>query len=544
MKIAIYSRKSKYTGVGDSIENQIQMCKDYASSKYLNTKLEFDIYEDEGFSGGNINRPKFQELIRSIKKYDVLICYRLDRISRNVADFSSTLGLLQANNCDFVSIREQFDTSSPMGRAMIYIASVFAQLERETIAERVRDNMLEMARRGSWTGGRTPLGYDSETTTYTDDEGNERKIVKLVKNEEELKLVQLIYDTYLREGSLHKTEIWFTQHNIKSNSGVLLEKTTLKIILQNPVYVKATPEVLEYMTNDGWNVYGVADGIHSLLSYNKTESVTINGKSSKKAKDKKEWIAAISNVEGVIDAETWIKVQEQFNKNKDTFPRLGKTNNAILTGKLKCALCGNNMRVVHGTASKTTGQQFYYYVCSMKKRSKGQVCNANNLKAREIEEGVLIELETIAKNRQKFLDELSNKNKQNLKSNDSEPKKLTLEKEIKSNAKRIDNLMDELSDEEDHDMRGLLKEKIKALKVKNKSLESELLEINNNIEAIKEDNINISFISSMLNKCEKIREIPKEDQKQLIDIFIDTITYDSNTDLVDISFIGANSKKK
>ncbi|MDR3596673.1 recombinase family protein, partial [Clostridium sp.] len=311
LKIAIYSRKSKYIVGSESIENQIQMCKDYAASKYTNEKLEFDIYEDEGFSGGNINRPKFQELIKTIKKYDVLICYRLDRISRNVADFSSTLDLLQANNCDFVSIREQFDTSSPMGRAMIYIASVFAQLERETIAERIRDNMMEMARRGSWTGGRTPLGYDSETSTYIDDEGHERKTVKLIKNNEELKLVKLIYDTYLKEGSLHKTEVFFTQNNIKSNAGILLEKTSLKIILQNPVYVMATDEVLEYMRNDGWNVYGTTDGVHSLLSYNKTESVTVKGKSTKRFKEKSEWIAAMSSCEGVIDADTWIKVQEQ-----------------------------------------------------------------------------------------------------------------------------------------------------------------------------------------------------------------------------------------
>lgn len=544
MKVAIYSRKSKYTGIGDSIENQIQMCKDYAQSKYVNTKLEFDVYEDEGFSGSNINRPKFQELIRTIKKYDTLICYRLDRISRNVADFSSTLSLLQANNCDFVSIREQFDTSSPMGRAMIYIASVFAQLERETIAERIRDNMMEMAKRGSWTGGRTPLGYDSESTTYIDDEGLERKSVKLIKNNEELKLVQLIYETYLREGSLHKTEIWFTQHNIKSNSGILLEKTSLKIILQNPVYVKSTTKVLEYMKNDGWNVYGVADGIHSLLSYNKTESVTLNGKTTKKVKDKSEWIAAISSVEGVIDAETWINVQEQFNKNRDTFPRLGKTNNAILTGKLKCASCGNNMRIVHGTASKKTGRQFYYYVCSMKRRSKGEICNSKNLKAREVEAGVLIELEKIAKNKNEFLNNLQKEQQEKIKDNNSEVKKLKLEKEITTNEKRIDNLMDELSDETDSDMRDLLKEKIKSLKSKTKSLESELLTINNNIETIKEDNINISFISSMLNRCEKIRELPYEEQKQLIDVFIDEITYDSNTDLVDISFIGANSKKK
>lgn len=544
MRIAIYSRKSKYTGIGDSIENQIQMCKDYAFKKYDNENLEFDIYEDEGFSGGNINRPKFKELMKKIKTYDVLICYRLDRISRNVADFSSTLNLLQANSCDFLSIKEQFDTSSPMGRAMIYIASVFAQLERETIAERIRDNMLEMAKNGHWTGGRTPLGYDSESTTYIDNEGNERKLVKLVKNKEELKLVQLIYDTYLNEGSLYKTEIWFTQHNIKSNNGILLEKTSLKIILQNPVYVKANSEVLEYMKSTGWNIYGTSDGIHGLLSYNKTEGLVINGKSVKRTKKKSEWLAAISNVEGIIEAEKWLNVQKQFDKNRYIFPRLGKTHNAILTGKLKCALCGNNMRIVHGNPSKKTGHKFYYYVCSMKKKSRGKICNAKNLRTCDIEDKVLIEIENIAKYKRDFLESLEFEFTQKLEENDFITQKLKLENNFKKFEKRINNLVDLLSTETNYDMKELFKKKIKSLRSEMKLLENKLSEINNNIKDLKEINVNISFITSILDKCEQIRDLSKAEQKILVDIFIDEIIYNSNTDLVDIFFIDAKSKKK
>ena len=154
-KVAIYSRKSVFTGKGESIENQIEMCKDYYNRTHNNNEVEFLIYEDEGFSGGNINRPRFKELITDAKnkKFKALVCYRLDRISLNVAYFSSTLELLQDNDIEFISIKEQFDTSTPMGRAMIYIASVFAQLERETIAERVRDNMLQLARTARWLGG-------------------------------------------------------------------------------------------------------------------------------------------------------------------------------------------------------------------------------------------------------------------------------------------------------------------------------------------------------------------------------------------------------
>ena len=320
MKIAIYSRKSKYTGKGDSIGNQIQMCKDYIETHYRNNDPEYIIYEDEGFSGGNINRPKFQKLLSDIKKekFDILICYRLDRISRNVSDFSTTLEELQSYGVDFISIKEQFDTTTPMGRAMIYIASVFAQLERETIAERVRDNMVELAKSGKWSGGRTPLGFDSESSSYIDEEGNERKLVKLVKNDEELQLVNLIYDTYLREGSLHKTEVYFASHNIKSNRNILLEKTSLKVILNNPVYAISSPELKRWLEDDGWNVYGEPDGKHSYLSYNKTKQVTRNGKVTKISNDKENWIAAISNCPGIMDADknnelTLLRIVEKMN---------------------------------------------------------------------------------------------------------------------------------------------------------------------------------------------------------------------------------------
>mgnify|MGYP000293821951 FL=1 len=103
-------------------------------------------------------------MLRDIKlnKPEYVVCYRLDRISRNVSDFSSLIEDLNSYNISFICIKEEFDTSKPMGKAMMYIASVFAQLERETIAERVRDNMLMLARTGRWLGGTTPTGFTSE----------------------------------------------------------------------------------------------------------------------------------------------------------------------------------------------------------------------------------------------------------------------------------------------------------------------------------------------------------------------------------------------
>lgn len=542
IKIAIYSRKSKFTGKGDSIENQVQMCKDYANTYFKDKTLEFDIYEDEGFTGENLNRPKFKLLMSKLKEYNVLICYRLDRISRTVSDFSSTLEILDSHNCDFISIKEQFDTSSPMGRAMIYIASVFAQLERETIAERVKDNMLELAKNGRWSGGRVPIGYKSECEYYIDSEGVERSIVKLQQNPEELELVKLIYKTYLEQGSLNKSEIWFTQNGIKSSSNTLLEKTSLKLILQNPVYVKADKEVLDFMNKDGWNVYGEPDNIHGLLSYNKTESVRIDGKKTKRAKSKSEWIAAVSTCEGVIDSQTWIAVQKQFIKNKDTFPHLGKTHNTILTGKLICKNCGSNMIIQHGKVSVKTGEKSFYYTCSMKRKSKGEVCNMKNIKALDMEESILNELERLSKRKLSFVRSLKEKNSLSTHIKDTNIKKQLLEKQLLEKQNQIDNLVNKLS--LDNDISDILIIKIKSFKKELSAIEQELSSVNNNIKINDTENFNISFIESVLNRCLYIKKLSKQEQKQIIDVLVIEILYGGNIDESEINLIGSTTSKK
>ena len=177
-RIAIYSRKSKFTGKGESIGNQVELCKDYIRTHYGDRAAESSIiYEDEGFSGGNLNRPGFRKMMEAAKerKFKMIIVYRLDRISRNISDFSGLIEELSHLDIAFVSIKEQFDTGTPMGRAMMYIASVFSQLERETIAERIRDNMHELAKTGRWLGGITPTGYGSESIKSVTVDGKTKK---------------------------------------------------------------------------------------------------------------------------------------------------------------------------------------------------------------------------------------------------------------------------------------------------------------------------------------------------------------------------------
>lgn len=144
LTIGIYPRKSVYRDNSDSVSVQIQLCKDYAGIIFKDQEVEFKIYDkDEGFSGKNMNRPSFQELMDDVQNnvLDVVMVYKLDRISRNVQEFSAMYDIFQKHNVSFVSVKESFDTTTPMGRTVMYILAAFAQLERENTSERVADNM-------------------------------------------------------------------------------------------------------------------------------------------------------------------------------------------------------------------------------------------------------------------------------------------------------------------------------------------------------------------------------------------------------------------
>ena len=545
-RVAIYSRKSKFTGKGDSIENQIEMCKEYITNT-IGKDIEFTIYEDEGFSGGNLDRPRFKKLMAAIKskKFDILVCYRLDRISRNVADFSSTLEVLQSNNCSFISIKEQFDTSSPIGRAMIYIASVFAQLERETIAERVKDNMLELAKNGKWTGGKIPVGFSSEKIEHIDENGLTRVTPQLVINDKEMEFVNFLYNKYLELGSLHKLEVYIHENNIKSRNNVLYEKSSLKTILQNPIYVKANSEVVEYLKNSNWTIYGSPDNIHSLLTYNKTEQTKKDGKYTKAKKDISERFAAVSSIKGYIEPDLWLSVQKQFDKNKDTFPRLGKTHNALLAGKLRCGKCKEYMLVVHGRVSKATGEKLFYYNCSLKRKSKGSLCDNGNAKAAVIEKLVLLSLKQLSLKKKEFISKVRNKYKSDASDENINIEKLSLTKSLKEKKLQIDNLVTKLSLCNDID--DILLDRIKTLKNECNAIEENINNLESKALNLKNNLLNLDLIEELLDKCANIDELDRSQQKLIIDNLIDTIYWYSDgpgKGNIEIKFVGTEDNQK
>ncbi|NRZ88282.1 site-specific DNA recombinase [Clostridium beijerinckii] len=388
MRAAIYSRKSKFTEKGESIENQINLCIQYAKNIGI---YEYDIYEDEGFSGGNTNRPEFQKLMKDLKskKFTHLICYRLDRISRNVADFAGTIEILNKYNVAFISIREQFDTSSAMGRAMMNVSATFAQLERETIAERIKDNLRELSKTGRWLGGPPPLGYKSIEVKNNDSNGKSRKKHILEINKNEINIPKMVFDLFIKHKSFQKVSRLLESQGIYSRKGTVFSRELVKQTINNPVYCIADKVLLNYFRNLGSEVYeiGNINGSNGIMPYNRRKD---NGSFA----PIEDWIISIGEHPGVINSSTWIKCQEINKEIKDhASNRQCTSQESLLSGLIVCAECGSGMAPRQNKSSK---YHYRYYSCNLRNKAASR-CNNDALNAYDAEEYVVNTLKCLTR---------------------------------------------------------------------------------------------------------------------------------------------------
>lgn len=408
-QFVIYSRKSRFTGKGESIENQIEMCRQYIRMQFGDDAANGAIvYEDEGFSGGSLDRPKFKKMMADATKKDfkAIVVYRLDRISRNIGDFAKLIEQFNGMKIDFISIKEQFDTSSPMGRAMMYISSVFSQLERETIAERIRDNMHELSKTGRWLGGTTPTGYASESISNVTVDGKTRKACKLKIVPEEINIVKLIFDKFLETGSLTKTETYLLQNRYTTKNGNQFTRFTVKGILSNPVYMIADEFAYQYLTENKVDLFSEEsdfDGAHGIMAYNRT--LQQPGKANQ-IKPMEEWIVSVGKHPGVIEGKSWVKVQTLLARNKSKSYRRPRSNIALLSGLLICGNCGEFMRPKVSQRLNANGEPIYTYLCSMKERSRSHVCNMKNCNGNIMDADIIAQLKSLSEDGSDFIRQL------------------------------------------------------------------------------------------------------------------------------------------
>lgn len=532
MKAAIYSRKSKFTGKGESIENQIEMCKKYALDNNYN---ETFIYEDEGFSGKNTNRPEFKQMMIDAKnhKFDAIICYRLDRISRNVSDFSSLVDELKSLNIDFISIREQFDTTNPMGTAMMFISSVFAQLERETIAERIRDNMYELAKTGRWLGGTPPFGFISEPDYYFDANGKQKKMVKLSPVENEISLIKSFFENYLKLGSLGKLQKYLIKKNITTKRNFAWNIKALQLLLRNPVYVQSSELVISYLESKGATIFGKPNG-NGILSYNKKDS-------KDKYKDISEWVLSIAKHKGVIEDTLWLNVQKQLDRNKSLAPRIvSNDSSGLFNSVLYCKKCGGKMIQKQGHISKKTGEILKYYVCTNKMTSR-ELCDCKNVRADKLEHYVIKKLFEETSDNSFLISEIENY-RTKLESEICSKNDITLiQKQIAQKELQVNNLLDKIS--LNPNLYDLFEKKIEELNNELKQLKFRKFELQDTAANIKIALKEIDASTEMLLNFKSLWQNADHPLKKLlINSIIDKIYYDPETKSASIKLF-CNKKK-
>lgn len=537
---AIYSRKSKFTGKGESIENQIELCKNQLINKYNIKEENIKIYQDEGFTGYNTNRPQFQEMIKDIrnKKIKCVIVYRLDRISRNVTDFCNLKNEFIKYNTDFISVTENFDTSTPMGRAMLMISSVFAQLERDTIAERIRDNMYELAKTGRWLGGNTPLGYKSEKVETLSVDGKRKNLYKLDIVFEEAEIIKLIWNKMCELKSLSKLEVYLLQKGIKTRNGNNFTRFSLITILKNPVYVVADNKIKDFFEKMNVTIYETGiekcNGINGLLAYNKREELM--GK-TKSYKDITEWIIAVGKHQGIIPSQQFIKVWNLIVNNKDKRCRVPRQNTSILSGIIRCKHCGNYMRPRLRNTVTIDNKRNFSYLCVLKEKSRKRLCKCKNINGIETD---MIVIEKISElklptnmliNKIKLL--INNKEK---KSDKRINELQTLNTILSRNKRKVEALIDKMAII-DGELIADITAQIKSIKSKNLEIEKRIIELSKEMEKeIDKDEVTVLALNIINKYMGSFDSLNIVDKRLMIKSLVNTIESDGEN--IYINYMG------
>ncbi len=388
---AIYTRQSVDRADSISIESQVEFCQKevvHGSCK---------VYRDKGYSGKNTDRPAFQEMMKDIRAGRVrrVVVYRLDRISRSVLDFARVMDEFKQYGVDFVSTMEKFDTGTPVGKAMLMIVMIFAQLERDTIQQRVADAYASRSKRGFYMGGPVPYGFQYELTAI---DGIRTK--RFRADLEESKVIQKIFEMYAEpQTSLGDVVRYLDERGIRSRNGNNFCRSRIRDFILNPIYVRADYRVYDFYKSQGSNIVNSPEdflGINGAYLYSgevgKRLSTNLRGHT-----------LVLAPHEGIVDSDTWLKCRRKCMRNRQAAKPV-KAKATWLAGKIKCGLCGRSLAAkVYHCKTKSDNR---YYLCTNKYGGAGcafRSLNANEVDALVYEEMVrkLKEFKRLTKTREK-----------------------------------------------------------------------------------------------------------------------------------------------
>jgi DNA invertase Pin-like site-specific DNA recombinase len=353
VRCAIYTRKSTDDGLEqdfNSLDAQRECAEAYILSQRHEQWIALDKrYDDGGFTGANIDRPALRQLLLDVEAglLDVVVVYKVDRLSRSLLDFARIMEVFDKRNVSFVSVSQPLNTTSSMGRLTLNVLLSFAQFEREIISERTRDKMIAARRKGKWTGGFPALGYDVDVVTR-----------KLVINEPEASQVLQIFATFLRTGSLAETleelnqkgfttKTWTTR---KSNqrTGTRFDRRSLTRVLGNILYI--------------------GEVAHGGSRYPGEQAA-------------------------IIERAVWERAKDFLQDRKRGFVRERKKQSPILEQRLFCAICSKVM--THGYTTKD-GRRYRYYQCQTARKGGAKSCPGQIVPAYRMEHAVRTKLLEVA----------------------------------------------------------------------------------------------------------------------------------------------------
>ncbi len=352
-RCAIYTRKSTEEGLEqefNSLDAQRESGEAFiASQQHEGWECLPEHYDDGGFTGGNTDRPALQRLLADIEAglIDTVVVYKVDRLSRSLLDFARILRTFEKHNVSFVSVTQQFNTATSMGRLMLNILLSFAQFEREMISERTRDKMAAVRRKGKWAGGMPILGYDVEKSKLRINADEAEQVREIFRLYLEHKALMPVVKELNRRGWQRKQ--WTTRKNTIRGGGPF-KKATVHAVLTNVAYIGK----VRYKDE-------VHEGEH----------------------------------QGIVDAEVFEQVHAVLNRNARTGGRTMQNKyGALLRGLLRCATCECAMSHRYTAKKKSL---YRYYVCRQAQQQGWEACPTPSVPAPEIEQFVVEQIKGIGR---------------------------------------------------------------------------------------------------------------------------------------------------
>lgn len=495
-KVAIYARVStvEQAEEGYSIDEQERLLKEYCQKNDLEV---YKTYSDRGISGKDIkHRPELREMLKDSegKKFDMILVWKINRLSRKLADVLNMVEIFEKNNVTFKSYSEPFETNTPAGKMQFQMMALIGEFERGTIAQNVKMGMLARAREGKWCGNKV-LGYD--IVDVKESLNKKRKETKLVINEKEAEIIRLIFNEYSKGKGYKAITNNLNKQGYKTKRGNDFSVISVKDILANPVYIGK----IRYNVRQEW--------------------------SEKRRKNINPNPILVEGVhDPIIDIELWDKVQKILESKKGKPSRI-YDGEYTLTGILKCPVCGAGMVIMRTTNKLKDGtkKRIVYYACGNWKNKGTAVCNSNTIRADKANEYVFGRIEELLYN-QKIVKEIINNINSTRRSN------------VEPNKKRLDKIEKELT--------KLRSKKTKILEAYEEDLitKKELIErkneLDNNMNILEQERqellivvndeaqaeISHNLIKQILQRFGQIMSdcVSREKQKMLLHMIISEIT--------------------